>query len=149
MSSPVVAGVCALILEANPYLSAQQVKDIIIETARTDNFTGVIPANGSTRWGWGKLNAYDAVKLALITVGTEVMENEIPWTLYPNPVNESIHFTLVEELPKMVKLIDSSGKVIEKPILDGVVYVKELVAGKYWLSMVVNGRVTQQSFIKL
>ena len=149
MSSPVVAGVCALILEANPYLSAQQVKDIIIETARTDNFTGVIPANGSTRWGWGKLNAYDAVKLALITVGTEVMENEIPWTLYPNTVNESIHFTLVEELPKMVKLIDSSGKVIEKPILDGVVYVKELVAGKYWLSMVVNGRVTQQSFIKL
>jgi subtilisin family serine protease len=149
MSSPVVAGVCALILEANPYLSAQQVKDIIIETARTDNFTGVIPMNGSTRWGWGKLNAYDAVKLALITVGTEVMENEIPWTLYPNPVNESIHFTLVEELPKMVKLIDSAGKVIEKPILEGVVYVKELLPGKYWLSMVVNGRVTQQSFIKL
>jgi subtilisin family serine protease len=149
MSSPVVAGVCALILEANPYLSAQQVKDIIIETARTDNFTGVIPVNGSTRWGWGKLNAYDAVKLALITVGTEVMENEIPWTLYPNPVNESIHFTLVEELPKMVKLIDSAGKVTEKPILDGVVYVKELLPGKYWLSMVINGRVTQQSFIKL
>jgi subtilisin family serine protease len=149
MSSPVVAGVCALILEANPYLSAQQVKEIIIETARTDNFTGVIPVNGSTRWGWGKLNAYDAVKLALVTVGTEVMENEIPWTLYPNPVNESIHFTLVEELPKMVKLIDSSGKVTEKPILDGVVYVKELLPGKYWLSMVINGRVTQQSFIKL
>jgi hypothetical protein len=149
MSSPVVAGVCALILEANPYLSAQQVKDIIIETARTDNFTGVIPVNGSTRWGWGKLNAYDAVKLALVTVGTEVMENEIPWTLYPNPVNESIHFTLVEELPKMVKLIDSSGKVIEKPILEGVVYVKDLLPGKYWLSMVINGRVTQQSFIKL
>lgn len=149
MSSPVVAGVCALILEANPYLSAQQVKDIIIETARTDNFTGVIPVNGSTRWGWGKLNAYDAVKLALITVGTEVMENEIPWSLYPNPVNESIHFTLVEELPKMVKLIDSAGKVTEKPILDGVVYVKELLPGKYWLSMVINGRVTQQSFIKL
>ena len=69
--------------------------------------------------------------------------------MYPNPVNESIHFTLVEELPKMVKLIDSAGKVIEKPILEGVVYVKELLPGKYWLSMVVNGRVTQQSFIKL
>jgi hypothetical protein len=49
----------------------------------------------------------------------------------------------------MVKLIDSAGKVIEKPILEGVVYVKELLPGKYWLSMVVNGRVTQQSFIKL
>ena len=49
MASPMVTGVVALILEANPYLSAQQVKDIIIETAREDANTGVIPMTGSTQ----------------------------------------------------------------------------------------------------
>lgn len=58
MSSPVVAGVCALMLEANPYLTAFQVKDIIRNTARLDNFTGNIPVEGSPTWGKGKVNAY-------------------------------------------------------------------------------------------
>ena len=149
MASPMVTGVVALILEANPYLSAQQVKDIIIETAREDANTGVIPMTGSTQWGWGKLNAYMAVQLALNTVGTEEVEQEIPWSVYPNPVTKDLFFTLVDELPEKVQIIDSMGKILDKSIQNSRVNVSDLKPGTYWVRMEVNGRIQQQQFIKL
>ncbi|MFZ5552180.1 MAG: S8 family serine peptidase, partial [Bacteroidota bacterium] len=62
MSAPMITGIVSLLLEANPNLTPQQVKDALINTARTDSFTGTIPPGGSTRWGWGKVNAYAAVQ---------------------------------------------------------------------------------------
>ena len=45
MSSPAVADV-ALMLEANPALSSDQVRTILEETAREDNNTGTLPEEG-------------------------------------------------------------------------------------------------------
>ena len=148
MSGPVVAGVCALILEANPWLSAAQVKQLIKETARTDNFTGVIPALGSPLWGMGKLNAYAAVQEALALV--EVPENSVEnaWNVYPNPVIETLHFTLVDELPKECTVVDAQGKCIVLPIQDEHVSVKHLKSGQYTLQISMNGRIQSASFIK-
>ena len=148
MSGPVVAGVCALILEANPWLSAAQVKQLIKETARTDNFTGVIPALGSPLWGMGKLNAYAAVQeaLALVEVPENSMENA--WNVYPNPVVESLHFTLVDELPKECMIVDAQGKCMALPIQDEHVSVKHLKPGQYTLQLTINGQVQSASFIK-
>lgn len=148
MASPMVTGVVALILEANPYLSAQQVKEIIIQTAREDNNTGVIPAAGSTQWGWGKINAYQAIKLALITVGMEEIEHEIQWTVYPNPVVNELHFTVVDELPQHVILIDAMGKTVTRNIQDSRLSVADLKPGTYWVRMEINGRIEQQAFVK-
>lgn len=148
MSGPVVAGVCALILEANPWLTAAQVKQLIKETARTDNFTGVIPAIGSPLWGMGKLNAYAAVQeaLALVEVSENSMENT--WNVYPNPVVESLHFTLVDELPKECVIIDAQGKRLALPIHDESVSVKHLKPGQYTLQLTIDGRMQSASFIK-
>lgn len=149
MAAPMVTGVIALILEANPFLSAQQVKEIIIQTAREDANTGVIPIAGSTQWGWGKINAYLAVQLALNTVGTEEIEQEITWSVYPNPVTNELYFTLVDELPEKVQIIDSMGKIVAKPMQNSHVNVSDLKPGTYWVRMEVNGRIQQQQFIKL
>ncbi len=148
MSGPVVAGVCALILEANPWLSAAQVKQLIKETARTDNFTGVIPTVGSPLWGMGKLNAYAAVQeaLALVEVPEKTVDNE--WNVYPNPVVESLHFTLVDELPKECMILDAQGKCITLPIQNEHVSVKNLKPGQYTLKLILNGRNQSVSFIK-
>ncbi|MFM7595349.1 MAG: S8 family peptidase [Flavobacteriales bacterium] len=148
MSGPVVAGACALILEANPWLSAAQVKQLIKETARIDNFTGVIPALGSPLWGMGKLNAYAAVKEALALV--EVPENTVDnaWNVYPNPVVESLHFTLVDELPKECLILDAQGKCMTLPIQNEHVSVKHLKPGHYTLQLTMNGQVQSVSFIK-
>ncbi|MBK8659377.1 MAG: S8 family serine peptidase [Bacteroidetes bacterium] len=54
MSSPAVGGIIALLLEANLSLTPQQVKDILATTAIVDSSTGIIPAQGSLPWGYGK-----------------------------------------------------------------------------------------------
>lgn len=148
MASPMVAGVIALILEANPYLSAQQVKDIIVQTAREDNYTGALPTTGSPQWGWGKLNAQLAVQLALNTIGLKEIEQDEAWSLYPNPVMNELHFTLIDELPKKVQVVDLMGKVLVKPVQASSISVSDLKAGTYWLRMEINGRIEQQAFIK-
>jgi Subtilisin-like serine proteases len=88
MSSPTTAGIVALMLQANPKLAPQQVKDIIFATAIKDNFTGTIPAGGNNNWGNGKVNAYAAVAQAWQTNSVkDINANTISYTLYPNPGN--------------------------------------------------------------
>jgi hypothetical protein len=148
MASPMVAGIVALILEANPYLSAEQVKNILIQTAREDNNTGIIPTTGSTKWGWGKVNAYLAIKLALSTVGNNEIPHEISWNIYPNPVVNELYFTIIDELPETVQIIDSMGRVLEKKVIQSKVSVADLSSGKYLIRMEIKGRIEQQHFIK-
>lgn len=148
MSGPVVAGVCALILEANPWLSAYQVKQIIKETARTDNFTGIIPSEGSPLWGMGKVNAYAAVQEALNLIGIPENTQDKSWNVFPNPVMETLHFTLVDELPKVCTIIDAQGQRTVLSILQEQVNVKQLKPGKYTLQIEVGGHLQSVSFIK-
>lgn len=63
MSSPFVAGVLALWLEADPTLTMDRVKEIIRKTADHDEFTAVTPE----RWGMGKINALAGLKEILGT----------------------------------------------------------------------------------
>ena len=60
MATPMVTGIIALWLQAHPNYGYDSVVTIVQSTGRTDDFTGVIPANGSNLWGWGKINPYGA-----------------------------------------------------------------------------------------
>ncbi|MBD3288411.1 S8 family serine peptidase [candidate division KSB1 bacterium] len=53
-SSPLTAGVAALVLNAHPYLTPFQVRDALRETASN-------ASNPNNQIGWGIINAYDAV----------------------------------------------------------------------------------------
>ncbi|MBD5233813.1 MAG: S8 family serine peptidase [Bacteroidales bacterium] len=61
MSSPFVAGVCALWLQADPTLTVDEVKAIMKETADQDEFTKAAPH----RFGYGKINALAGLKRIL------------------------------------------------------------------------------------
>ncbi len=148
MSSPMVAGVAALILDANPYLSARQVKEIIMETARQDNITGIIPVEGSTRWGAGRVNAYAAVKLALQTIGLEEPKNELMWSVFPNPVANDLHFTIVEELPKQAEIVNLKGQANLRAIINGKLNVSDLYPGNYFIRLQIKGKIEQLQFTK-
>lgn len=62
MSTPFVAGSIALWLEANPYLTIDDVKRIVAETAVRDEDYDEAER---VRWGAGKFNAYDGLKEAI------------------------------------------------------------------------------------
>jgi subtilisin family serine protease len=61
MASPHVAGAVALMLQANPNLTQQQIKDCLRNNARSDAFTGATPNN---TWGGGKLDVRAAFDCA-------------------------------------------------------------------------------------
>ncbi|MBP6644204.1 MAG: T9SS type A sorting domain-containing protein, partial [Flavobacteriales bacterium] len=56
---------------------------------RLDNNTGVIPAGGSTIWGFGKANAYHAVRQALGLVSIEEQASGTA-QVWPNPVSNEL-----------------------------------------------------------
>ncbi len=57
MAAPMVSGVAALVMEAFPYLSAEQVKNIVLTTATDLGEPGV-----DTTYGWGLINAKKAIQ---------------------------------------------------------------------------------------
>jgi len=147
MASPMVAGVVALILDANPYLMPQQVKDIIMQTAREDNYTQVIPIDGSPKWGAGKINAYAAVQLALLTVGTNDIKQEKKIEIYPNPSSSVLNFK-GDFIPNTIDLIDANGTCIKREILNGSISIADLKAGTYFVRFLKEGKVYQEKIIK-
>lgn len=84
MSAPAVTGTVALLLQAGPALTPAEIRSIIRSTALTDNATGTIPPEGSTRWGMGKLNAYHAVTDVLGLTAVEETDGG-RLGVWPNP----------------------------------------------------------------
>jgi subtilisin family serine protease len=70
-ASPLAAGTALLVLSANPNLTWQEARDILRETAiKIDPAGGNYDGNGhSVKYGYGKVNAHDAVVEALARSG--------------------------------------------------------------------------------
>ena len=85
MAAPMVTGVAALILDAHPNISASTVKDVLLQTAREDNKTGILPAGGDPTWGHGKVNALAAVQQAVLLNQVQNLEESNEIRIYPNP----------------------------------------------------------------
>jgi len=71
MASPVVAGVLATWLQANPELTPEDVKDVLARTAMQDGHTGSIPSEGSNLWGYGKIDAWNGLKECIHQAGID------------------------------------------------------------------------------
>jgi hypothetical protein len=81
-AAPILTGIIALLLEADPSLDAAEVKALLQTTARADAFTGDVP---NPEWGYGKADALAAVE-AVLGVGTEADAGTgLALRLAPNP----------------------------------------------------------------
>ena len=109
MSSPFVAGVAALVLEANPYLTPEQVKSILKETAYQDEYT---EAGTVIRFGAGKVDAYQAVLRALNYTGVEQHSvSDSRCRVYPNPVSSTAYVVIESDASHLeAVLYDMSGR---------------------------------------
>ena len=85
VSSPIVSGGIALMLQADSALTADQVKQILQTTALTDQNTNGFQIPGNN-WGWGKLDAYGAVAKIL---------GDIPTKNIPSALNNSIGIVML------------------------------------------------------
>ena len=68
MSCPVVSGIVALWLQADPTLTLDDIKEILAHTSRNDEFTTANPI----RWGYGKIDA--AAGIAYINGTTSITD---------------------------------------------------------------------------
>lgn len=57
-SAPFTAGVIALMLQKNPKLDAEQIRQILKKTARRDGTVGSVP---NPQWGWGMIDPAAAI----------------------------------------------------------------------------------------
>ncbi len=112
MSAPVTTGSIALMLQANPKLTPQNIKDAFKVTATRDNFTGSISTTASNIWGWGKMNLFEAVKYIYEISSASSNYQESKTRIYPNPNNGSF-FLNINDIPKSnfnVSVFNSIGE---------------------------------------
>ncbi len=147
MASPMVAGVAALILDAHPTISASTVKDILLQTAREDNKTGVLPTGGDPTWGHGKVNALAAVEQAVLLNNIENLSSKKDIQIYPNPVIDE----MILEIPSGCNeftLRDLSGKNHELPRNGNRFNCSHLIGGVYFISFEFDNNSYVIPFIK-
>ncbi len=110
-SAPIVAGVAALVISANPSLSGYQVQDILTESADDLGTPG-----WDTSYGWGRVNAARAVSLALQTPGAPTPDTTPPSVSFASPAGGS---TVWGNVSVKVSASDNVGVTSVKLFLDG------------------------------
>lgn len=144
LSCPMVAGVCALVLSANPDLTPIQVRDVLRNTADSN-------ASPGNLYGWGIVNSYAAVLMAINSNPNSNIPSDFSLQQnYPNPFNPSttFRFTLNKNANVSLLIYDASGRLMDK-IIDNKFYTSgpwelfytssNLSSGVYFYSMIANG----------
>ena len=123
MATPVVTGVVALWLQANPTLTPEQIKEIISETSIRDSFTGGTDKKWTAYAGYGKIDAYAGLKKALQMGNTtgigQTMTNEEPVSISKGSDAWRILFNTSEPFAEL-SLYDLKGKAVWSDRVDGV-----------------------------
>ncbi len=122
MAAPALAGVVALMLEANSDLSKEDIVNIFKQTGKSDGFTGSnLGAGNNNTWGFGKVDAYQAVisAAASATSVEEITNNTIEkyelQNNYPNPFNPltNIRFSIKKAGMVKVSVFNTLGQTVK------------------------------------
>jgi subtilisin family serine protease len=136
MSSPAVTGIVALMLEANPHLTTAEVCDIIRSTSRNDDKTGPLHANDSVsvRWGWGKVDAINAVNAAYDRLSIEEAAKIRPaLVVAPNPAANVVTVLTGSNKPETLEIFSIDGRMVQKTTItsSATIDISELDKGVY------------------
>lgn len=116
MASPVMAGVAALWLEADPTLTPSEILEIAQETASKDSYvTNGTVAGSPVQWGAGKLEALEGLKEILrrnAGIGSIIVDNEkSPFLI--NLVETDIYEIFCADSGEMTaSIVDMSGRTV-------------------------------------
>ncbi len=145
MSCPMVTGSVALMLEANPLLTPDEIKEIITQTADTNVNTGVCP---NDIWGYGNINTYKAVKMAEVVLGLNDTKLLNTLRVYPNPAQDVLYLTK-EIFNGEVIIFDMMGrKLMSSSLNSKTIDISALEKGVYMLYIKDDGLCYQTKFVK-
>lgn len=151
MASPATTGVVALMLQADPTLTAAEIKEAIKTNPIIDINTGVIPEGGSTRWGAGKINAYRAVKEVLGLNSIADLEH-VELITWPNPVTSELNVMTELGAPVQISVTDITGRTVfsNKHAGGGLISIgtSDWAAGVYHLRLEQAGRISVGEVVK-
>ena len=85
MSTPMVAGIIAQWLEANPHLSPDDIRQVFARTARRLDSDHQVPA---PEWGYGEIDAYAGLLDVLRLTGIKDVERQAPAKVHISGVGE-------------------------------------------------------------
>jgi subtilisin family serine protease len=148
MACPSVAGVCALIVQAHPGLSADDVRRILQDTAdhRTDHGKqapgtsdpyGIDP-NYHPSWGWGQVDAYAAVKEAATPTATQVVRVQLLPERGPDAVR--VRWTSQREINLSKYVVERAPDVVGGPGTFTKVHEAPAVAPRFQIHGLPNRR---------
>lgn len=144
MACPLVAGLSALVLAANPSFTPAQVEARLKSTC--DNITLLNPTF-TGQLGAGRVNAFRALGG---TVGITDMENSSAIQVYPNPFNNQLTVN-ISVYNATAEWLDLQGKSYGSTILQNGSSTLEttlLAPGVYILKIVCNGTTTCSRVVK-
>ncbi len=142
MSAPFVSGVIALWYQANPQLTHEQIMTIIKETAINDEHT---LQGGQKAWGYGKINAYDGLKMALKLASSDgindMQNSEAPVSFQKGNNAWRILFNNNESYAN-IRVTDLNGRIVAQQSLEQLkcgdetsVSLNSLPAGVYLINV--------------
>ena len=163
MSGPHVAGAVALIISANPVLAGQveEIQTILKNTAR--HLTDTIACQGISadqipnfRYGYGRINVYEAVKEALLFVKVNETKSVEQFSLFPNPVTNLLTIRNLENNAlgsnAHIEIYSNNGTLVKSTsitlYLTNSVMVADIPNGIYYLKIIANNEVSVLPFVK-
>ena len=125
MSSPMVAGIIALWLQAKPNLTLAQIKTILQTTSITDSDTGTGSAIPNNTWGRGKIDALAGMLYINQFLNVDTFDNSNNFVVYPNPTNSKIYISS-KDYVGAYEIINTLGQKVSEGIFNSVLDEKEL-----------------------
>ena len=125
MSSPMVAGIIALWLQAKPNLTVAQIKTILQNTADTDPFTGTGSAIPNNTWGRGKIDAYGGIQYINQFLNVDTFDTTNNFIVYPNPTSSKVFITS-KEYVSTYEIYNALGQKVQEGNFNAVLEQEEL-----------------------
>ena len=148
MSTPVVSGTVALMLEADPSLTYADVKQILRETAVKDE--AVTGSDTPAQWGAGKLDTYAAVRKVVGQSSIIDINDNLGEQLYITPAGDrAVAVTMAGAASLDIRVFSTTGAQViatQAAGQEAVVDLSNLPAGIYIVS--VNGAHSRKIAVK-
>ncbi len=130
MAAPMVAGIVALCLEANPHATPAELITLLGETAIKDIYTTDNP--DPDVWGYGKVDAHAMLQTIPVSVQDHYVSTHD--LVYPNPTSDQLNLNVPGD--KVITIINSLGQTCRRLLTsDPSISLQHLAPGIYHLNL--------------